>query len=194
MLRTNTISFVTVLICCVLALANEGHDAHADPGLTPEILKTVIYQAINVVLLFGGLVYFLKSAVQTFFKVKKSNFLAAAEKSKLARQAAEDEHLKIKVQLTKLESTADESISRAKADAAEMRKQLLVEAEALSRRIREEAASSAQLEVERAVNTLRTQLIRESVEATRIQLSKVSSEDQSRLQGNFISNIEAVQR
>lgn len=181
------------LLCGLTVLANEAHgEAHA--GLTPEIIKTVIYQTINLVLLFGGLVYFTKAAIKGFFTSKRASFLAAAEKSKATRAAAEQEHMQIQVRLTKLESTAGESISRARAEAAELKRQIVQEAQALTQRIRDEAASSARQEISRATAILRQQLIRDSMEAAQKDLGQVSAEDQNRLQGAFINNIQAVQR
>ena len=103
--------------------------------------------------------------------------------------------MQIQTRLSKLESTADESISRARAEAADMKRQMVADAEALSKRLREEAASAAKLEVERAKNELRETLIHESLEAARTQLSsKVTAEDHKRLQSDFIQNIQAGQK
>ena len=141
------------------------------------------------------MVYLLKAKVKKYFVDKKAEYVAAAEKSMSARKQAEEEHLQIKVQLNKLESTSDESISRAKAEAAEMKSQMLAEAQAISKRIREEAAATARLEVERAKVRLREELIAEAFVIAEAQMnSKVSKDDHARLQGEFINNIQAVQR
>ncbi len=185
-----------VLLFSIAALANEGaaHGEHS-AGLDEHTIKTIIYQAINVGALVVGLIYFLRVPVQKFFSVKKAEYVSAANKAQEARKAAEDEHMQIKVRLNKLESTADESVSRAKAEAAEMKNQLIAEANAISKRLREEAIAAAKLEVEKAKNSLREELIKESFALAKESLeSKVSTEDHSRLQGEFINNIQAVQR
>ena len=103
-------------------------------------------------------------------------------------------HIQIKVRLTKLASTAEESVTRARAEAADMKAQLISDAQALSSRIREEAMLSAKFEVEKAKNQLRAQMIKESIDLSRQQMSsKVSTEDHQRLQGEFITNIRGVQ-
>lgn len=190
------LSLVVLAVRVVFANEGGGHgEAHHDEGLTDAVLKTVIYQAINVGLIIVGLVYFLRAKVRQFFVDKKATYVAAAEKAKVARQAAEDERMQIQVQLNKLISTADESVSRAKTEAADMKLQLLAEAQALSKRIREEAAATARLEVEKARNHLREELLKESFSIAQSQMnSKVSSDDHARLQGEFINNIQAVQR
>jgi F0F1-type ATP synthase membrane subunit b/b' len=177
------------------ASANEGGHGEHSAGLDEHTIKTIIYQAINVCALVAGLIYFLKVPVQKFFTEKKAEYVAAANRAQQARKLAEEEHLQIQIRLNKLESTADESVSRAKAEAAEMKNQLIHEASAISKRIREEAILAAKLEVEKAKHQLRDELIKEAfIQAKENLESKVSLEDHTRLQGEFINNIQAAQR
>jgi F-type H+-transporting ATPase subunit b len=156
---------------------------------------TVAAQAFNVSLLFGTLFYFLRTPVKNFFANKKTNFVSAAEKSQAARKAAEAERIEIHVRLTKLESTADETISRARAEASDMKKQLIAEAKSLSEKLRQEAQVSAKLEVERAKNALRAAMIQDATKLAREEMgNKISGEDHGRLQGQFIQNIQGVQK
>lgn len=174
------------------ALAQE-HGAHGDANTIP--VKLVTYQTINVVMMVAALIYFLREPVRKYFAEKKNLFLSSAQKAEAARKAAEDERQKIQVRLSKLESTADESVARARAEAADMKKQLIAEAEALSKRIREEAHESARLEVEKAKNHLREALIKEALEMAKAQVSsKLTADDHQRLQSDFISHIQAVQK
>ncbi|MCE3009408.1 MAG: ATP synthase F0 subunit B [Proteobacteria bacterium] len=156
---------------------------------------TVAAQAFNVSLLFGGLFYFLRTPVKNFFANKKTNFVSAAEKSQAARKAAEDERMEIQVRLTKLESTADETISRARAEASDMKKQLIAEAKNLSEKLRQEAQAAAKIEIEKAKNSLRSAMIQDAAKLAREEIgTKLSGEDHSRLQGQFIQNIQAVHK
>lgn len=176
-----------------MASAESGHGGHGSVGLDDQTIKTMIYQALNVFILVAALVYGLKSTVKDFFKQKKEVFLSTAKKAQSLKQQAEEEHAQIKVQLTKLESSATESISRARADAAEMKQQLIIEAQALSKRIQEEAELAARLEVTRAKNQLREQMIQQaSLLASDQIVQKVSAEDHRRLQGDFIQNVSEV--
>jgi F-type H+-transporting ATPase subunit b len=189
--------FALTLILLASAIASAAdHGSHGGhgAGLDEHTLKTIMYQAINVGILVVALIYFLKDGVRQYFKDKQTSYLAAAEKAQAVRRQAEQSHMEIKVQLTKLESTADESISRARAEAADLRNQMVAEAQAMSKRIREEAEAAARLEVERAQNALRVQMIQEASKlAEQTFKEKVSGEDHRRLQGDFIQNIEAVQ-
>jgi F-type H+-transporting ATPase subunit b len=177
------------LACVALAAEGHGHGENAIP------VKLIIYQTINVVAMFAGLFIVLKKPVQKYFHDKRETYLQAAQKAESARKAAEEERMHIQVRLSKLESTADESVARARAEAADMKKQLIAEAEVLSKRIHDEAAEAARFEVERARNELRQSLIQDAIGAARQQLSsKITAEDHKRLQSDFIHNIQAVQK
>lgn len=180
-------TLISLLLMTSAAFAAGG--AH---GEVPT--KTIIYQAINVVILFAGLIYFLRKPVREHFAAKRAAFLADAAKSQAAREAAEREHKEIKERLAKLENSKDESIARAKADAADLRNQLMKDAEAMSKKIQEDAKNTAANEVDRAKKQLRDELLRDAVLAARKDLSsQVSSSDQQRLQDEFVSNIKTVQ-
>lgn len=184
---------IAILLAGQTVMASEAH-GHGG-GLDEHTIKTIIYQAINVALIIVGLTYFLKNSVRTFFKSRQSDFVALAEKSQATRKAAELEHQEIKHRLAKLEDGAGESISRARAEAVDLKKSIVAEGELLAKRIRDEAQSAAKLEVERAKQELRQDLIAEAFLNARSQIqTKVSSEDHRRLQSEFINNIQAVQR
>ncbi len=175
-----------------LALA-AGGEGHGDPHAIP--VKMIVYQTINIVILLGGAIYFLREPVRKFFKERQGAFVADARKAEDARNAAEQQRADIQLRLQKLESTADESISRAKVEAADMKKQLIAEADAISKRIREEAEEAARIEVEKAKGQLRDTLIQESLKMARSQITtKVTPEDHQRLQSDFINHIQAVQK
>ena len=184
---------LSILLAAVMAQANESAHAGHESGEIP--VKQIMYQAINVFIIIVGLIYFLKDGIRKFFEDKKADFMSAADRAATAKKTAEHEREQIQVRLSKLESTADESVSRARAEAADMKKQLIADAEALSERIREEAERAAALEIEKAKAQLREMLIKEAVVATRAHLSaKVSTEDQQRLQSDFVNHLQAVQK
>ncbi len=183
---------IYVFLISNIALAEE-HAAHGGHGEIPY--KLIGYQSINVIIMLAAMVYFLKDVVRKFFIEKKEAYLAAAKKAEVARKQAEQEHSDIQVKLTKLESTADESLQQARAEAAQLKQQLLGEAEALSKRIREEAAITAKLEIEKAKNHLREALIKDALEQSKKQLeTKISESDKNRLYQDFSKNVQAVQK
>ena len=183
---------IFALLLPTALMAAEG--AEALPELDAKAIKLMIYQAINVAIVVGIIVYFLKDTVRQFFKEKKATYLLQEEKARSVRKQAEEEHLQIQIQLTKLESTAEETLSRARAEAVDMRNQMMNEAQVMSKRIQAEAEASARLEFEKARAALRKEIILESArQAEKFMKEKVSSEDLQRLQNDFAQNIQAVQ-
>ena len=183
----------TLLIFTTTALSFASGDAHHAGAGIP--VNTIIFQFINVGVLVAAMIYFLKDGVKQFFATKHAQFVEWAQKAETAKKQAEEAHLEIQIQLTKLTASADETRERAKAEASDLRKQMLEEAAALSKKIREEAESTARLEVERAKNQLREELIKESIQTAKIQLAqKVSGDEHKKLQGEFIEHTQAVQR
>ncbi len=180
------------LLITSYALGSEHGVPH---GLDEHTIKTIIYQSINVTILIAGLLYFLRHPVKEFFKNKKKAFEATAERALALRKTAEKEREEIQIKLSRLEGTADESLSRARAEAADMKKALIAEAHSLSKRIHEEAAAAAKLETEKAKNILREQMIKEAaIIAAKLMTEKLNQDDQKRLQGEFIEHIRAVRQ
>ncbi|WII73030.1 ATP synthase F0 subunit B [Bdellovibrio sp. 22V] len=173
-----------IILAPALAMAAGG--GHGDG----HIPKAVMYQAINVAILVAGLIYFTKDGIVSFFAGRKAAYLEAAEKSAFAREQAEKEFVDIKHKLATLDATREESLRKAQLHAEDMKKQIMTEAEDVTKRIRQDAELTAKLEVQRAQNELRAQLLKDSLEAARNVLTKdLGSSDQQKLQKDFINNV-----
>ncbi|PWU22600.1 MAG: hypothetical protein C5B49_00380 [Bdellovibrio sp.] len=194
-MRFRCLLTILVLLKATLCFANEGHAGPGGHGVEfdEHAQQVIIYQAINFLIVVAGLIYFLRKPVREFFIERHSQYVKAAEKATEALRLAEQEHQQIKVQLSLLESTSLESVARARAEAADLRNSLIAEAENLAKRIQQEARASAILEVEKAKQTLREQMIAESTHSATTQIRQaVSREDLIRLNKEFIQNIETV--
>lgn len=177
--------FSALMLASNIAFAAGGHG----PDMT-----IVMYQAINVFAIIVGLVYFLRLPIKTFFAAQKATYIEAASKTQAARTAAENELKNIRAELSRIETTAAESVARARAESADLRRQLVADAEVAAARIRTEAETSARLEADRAVAKLRAELVNDAVAAARQQIiGGVTIEDHQRLNKEFIRNIEAAQ-
>lgn len=186
---TKWISLLILLAASTVFAASGGHDAHG-PVHVP---KAVIYQAINVTILFGGLFYFLRGAIVKFYKDRKAHYLVAAERSKAAREKAEQEYLDIKHKLSQLESTADESYNRAQVEAKNLREQMIKDGQEMAARIKHEAEQTAKIEIQKAQQHLREQLLKDAVKAAKATLtSDIGAADHQKLQGEFVNNVQAV--
>jgi len=185
--------FTTLLIILLpaLALAAQSESTAA----VEHVPHVVYYQILNLGILIAGLVYFTKDMIVQFFAGRKSAYLEAAQKSAFAREAAEREFVDVQNKLQQLEKNHEQSLHKAHIHAEELKKQILAEGVDVSRRVREEAHLTAQLEVQRARRDLREQLLTDSVTAARMILTKdIAAADQQKLQNEFIKNIEVAPR
>jgi F-type H+-transporting ATPase subunit b len=169
-----------------LALAAGGHGGGHEEGVP----KVVIYQVINLAILFSGIVYFTKGAIVEFFTVRKATYLEASQKAAAARAQAEKDFADIKTKLAELDTNHKTAIAKAQTQAVDIQKQMSAEAQALATRIREEAKLTVNLEVHRAKKELRQQLLQDSMEAARLLVTKdLSAADQQKLQKDFINQV-----
>jgi F-type H+-transporting ATPase subunit b len=187
--------FVTTLLALffsTLAQASAGEGPHGtDHGGIPTV---VFYQAINVSIIIAVGVYLGRQKIVDFFHNKRNEFLQAQEKAQGILRLAEQEHHEVKTRLDKLKVTREESLSKAKADAVDLKRQILRDAESLAKKLKDEAILSSKIEIERAKHQLKEQLIREAFELSKKDLSsKATSDDQKKLQEDFISKVQVVQ-
>ncbi len=182
-----TIATMLTLVLPVFALA-EGSEHHSN-----GVPTVVLWQAINLSILFAALIYLTKDKIVAIFKERHASYLAKAEKSKHARLEAEKILVDISEKLRKLRSTADESIARAEAESVEMRNKIISESQQISSRIKKEAESTVQAETEKAIQELRNTIAKDAIESARQVLSKdIGNNDHQQLQEQFSKKVEAV--
>lgn len=164
--------------------------AFAAEGLTPEVKKSIMYQAINLGILIATIIYFGKDGIKKFFLDRRDQYLDAAKKSEAARLQAEKDFAEIKAKLADLDATRNDTLVKAEKQAQELKESILKDALAVSDRIRQDAKLTADLEIQRAQKELREQLLQDSLTVAREALSKsIESQDQQKLQNNFINHV-----
>lgn len=170
--------------------AGSGHgEAHAAGGVP----MAVVFQAINFLIYVGVLYFLLRKPVLSFFTGREQAFKQALVKAESAKREAEAKKREIQDRLNRLETTADESVAQAKAEAAALKARILKEASELSQKLRDEAHSATEFEVARAKHELREELLVQSVAAAREMLADQMAEpDQKRLQTEFVDKIQVV--
>lgn len=159
-----------------------------------EGVPTIVYwQAANLLIIFAALVYFAGPKIKDTFKQRNSEFLANAEKSQSIQKEAEKKLEDIKGRLEMLEKTSGESIARARAEAADLRQQIIAEGQNAAEKIKKEAQAVAQAEVQNAQRSLHAQVVKDSLRMAQDILKKdVGQGDQQRLQEQFGKQIEGV--
>lgn len=178
----------------VLLLAGQLAWCEAEAAHELEIPWTTIgVQAFNFLVLVGLLVYLLRKTVAEHFQDRYKAYTELVDRAESAKAEAQKSHREISQRLNKLQSTADESVRRAKAEAAELKQRLMDEAGALAKKMDEDAKRSADLEIDRAKAELRAELLTSAMEASRTALSKlIGSSEQKRLQTEFVDKIQVV--
>lgn len=185
-------TFSSILLASSAFASSEGHGAHG--GEAHGIPTVVYYQALNVAIIIIAAIVFGKKGIAAFFVDKRESFLKAQEKAQSVLKNAEQEYKLMKERHDKLMMTREESLAKAKADANDLRLQMVRDAEALSIKLQNEAKLSAKIEIERAKNQLKEQIIRDAFELSKRDLgSKATSADQKKLQDDFISKVQVVQ-
>jgi F-type H+-transporting ATPase subunit b len=157
-------------------------------------VPTVVYwQAANLAILFTGLYLLTRKKVKSFFTSKREDFLTAANKSKKVREDAEAKVNEINGRLQKLEASAAESVERARAESADLKRQLIAEANTLANRIKSEATEAAKSEALRAQRELHKTVALEAVSLAKEVLKKDTSQsDQAKLQDQFAKQFDGV--
>jgi F-type H+-transporting ATPase subunit b len=189
-LHSRILFLLVTVLSPVLVLANEeAHGGHH--GL--EIPTAVTYQAINFLIYAGLLLYFLRHPVRNFFKTREEAYKQALIKAESARHEAEARKSDIQKRLHAFESSANESLQKAKADAEALKKQIQKEASDLADRLKAETQRSAALEIEKARNLLREEVLAQSIlQAKKLLSDKIADGDQQRLQTEFVDKIQEV--
>jgi F-type H+-transporting ATPase subunit b len=184
---------LNLLVFILPTLVFASNPEHGSGHHPIEVPTSVIYQAINVALLIFALIYFTKAEIVSFFAGRKTAYLQAAQKAAFAREQAEKEFEELKNKIAQLDKTREEQLNKAKAHAEDLKRQIVDEADLVSKRIRSEAEITAKLEIQRAQNELRHQLLSDSMTAAHNVLSKdIGAGDQQKLQNEFIKNIEVT--
>ncbi len=171
----NTVILLFLTSLQAMAASGGGHQ---------EGIPTVVYwQAANLIIIFAGVAYFAGGKIKDAFKQRNQDFLAASEKSKSIQREAEQKLADIKNRLELLERTSSESIERARAEATDLRVQIIQEGRQSAEKIKQEAQAVARAEVVSAQRALHAQVVRESLRMARELLKKdVGAGDQQRLQ------------
>jgi F-type H+-transporting ATPase subunit b len=180
-----------ILLVPILTFASGSEHGVIDHGGVP---KVVLYQAINVLIIFLMGYWLARHKVTAFFKEKRKKYIEAQNKSKQALISAQNDHHEVKTRLDKLKSNKLDTLSKAKADASDLRKQILNDAELMAKRLENEAELAAKIELQRAKNELRDALLKEAFILSKRDISsKTTADDQKRLQKEFISKVEVAQ-
>ena len=181
---------MTLILMFVASFAQAAeHDAAHATGV-PNV---VFWQCFNLFFVFLILYFVARKSLPELFHQRQAGYVASAKKADEAKLEAEKQFLEIKHKLEHLNTAYHENVSRAQAEAADLRKQLIQEAQEQVRRVKEEAEMTVKVEMQKAQRELHEFFVKESIAIARSVLSKdIASTDHQKLQTEFTKNIEAV--
>lgn len=170
----------------VLAAAGAGGDHGHIPWM-----QLITPQIFNFILFVGLLIYFTRGQVLSYFSTKAEKFHAAKNAAKKAKEDAEAKHLVIRNKIDSLKATEASEVAKAKISATQLKESLIQAAKTQSEKIQADAVASIQAELQKAILTLRTEAISESVNLAgkELQNAKAGAE----MQRSFASRAQGAQ-
>jgi F0F1-type ATP synthase membrane subunit b/b' len=167
------------------AFASSGWDDHATHML--------YFQLLNVTILFGALIYFLKDSAIEHFKKRAQDYHAEALRAQQLLKEAQWKLADLQSSLTKVETTWAESLSRAQAEAADLRNRLNQQSDQSTQRMIEDARRAIQVEQNNQYQKFISDLIKTATIQVEQKLkTQLSDEDHKRLQKSFNKSVEGA--
>jgi F-type H+-transporting ATPase subunit b len=179
-----------VLLSLFSAVA-QAAETEPEVGGVPPV---VFFQALNLAVLAGILIYFLKDKVREHFKNKRESYLKASREVAELKRQVEEQARALREKIRKLDETAEQSQRQAEADALEYNKKLLAEAKEQADKLIRENEKTISAEIYKTMDALRAELVDHSIGASRELIQKeIKESDQKRLQDEFVRKIGVVQ-
>jgi F-type H+-transporting ATPase subunit b len=168
------------------AAAHAAHDAHAIPW------SSIFVQSFNLGFLLILLFVLLRKTVVAHFANRAAEYQLLVSRAETARIEAEKGRKAVKDRLTKLEAENTQVVSRARAEAEDLKTRMVQEAKAVALRMEQEAQRTVKAEVEKAKTELRRELLEKAINSSRQNLNNLSTGDQQKLQREFADKIQVV--
>ena len=177
----------------LLLVASAAHAAEHEGAQASGIPTAVYWQFFNVFFVVLILYFVTRKSLPELFRQRQAGYVASAKKADEAKLEAEKQFLDIKHKLEHLNTSYDENVSRAQAEAADLKKQLIQEAQEQARRVKEEAEMTVKIDLQKAQREVHEVFVKESIAMAHSALSKdIALADHQKLQTDFTKNIEAV--
>ncbi len=154
---------------------------------------TLVWQVLNLVLLFIVLFVFARKPIQGFFRDRRDRIQTDVETAARMRQEAEERHEELQRQLAELDSELTRIRTTARERAESERARILADARASAERVRQDSRIAIDQELRRALDELRREAADLSVEmAGELLRSGVGDADRERLLDEFIGKVEST--
>ncbi len=174
-----------LLLLAAPALAAGGGEDH----------ESLLWPAVNLVILLAVLFYFGRKPVQAFFAERRSGIRGELDDAAQLKKDAEENFSKWQRRLADLESELEEVRTTARERAETEREHILAAAQESAERVRRDATNAIEREVRRAHDRLREEASDLAVElAAGMLREQVGPADRERLLDEFITRVENAPR
>ena len=151
----------------------------------------MIWQAVNLLILLGVVLYFARKPIQNFFADRREQIKNDLDESARLLESAETRYAEWQRKLIELDQETQriksEGVRHAEEDAA----QILADAQAAAERIHRDAEAAVEQELRRAQQELRAEAVALATElAERILTEQLADSDRERLLDEFILSVE----
>lgn len=182
----STLALLAVVLCAAVAQASGGGEEHGESHLSH-----VLYQALNLALLLGVLIYFGRKPIADFFKTRREAIHDELSESAELLAKAEQRNSELQRRLIDLNSELEEIREMAGRRAEEEAERILADASATAERIRRDAQAAVAQELRRAKTELREEAADLALEIAARKLNdQVVDGDRERLIDEFITRVE----
>ncbi len=191
-MKMNYFKIYTVLLSFFAAQSLwASTSAHGEPVVVPK--EMIFQQAFNFSIAIFVLWYFLRKTVKAHFQSKHEEYHDIVSQVENAKLKAQDLKKTLQEKMIQLKSEAQENAHKAKAEADEMHQKLVHDAKGLSEKLLIDARASIDIELEKAKQHLKSELLEMSIEQAQKDLKTgVSDQDHKRLKEEFVENIQGV--
>ena len=189
----NQLNSKQVYLCLTVSLVLLSEGALSAGGASTHEIpwKTILFQAINLSVVLGGLGYLIAKKSGSYFRARSEQFLNLVKRAEVERQQAEQKLKEFEQRIKDLNTSSELTLKAAEEEAQKLQNALAAEAEQLSAQIRVEANRTAQFEVERAKKQLTASLLERAVAQAKENMS-IQESDQQRLKNEFVQKIQVV--
>ena len=157
--------------------------------------KLIITQAVNFSLALFILYYLTRRAIANHFLNRHEEYNVEVKKAEAAREDAEKKRRELSERLNKLQSTKEESVNLAKAEAESMKRKILNEAVQISNKLSEDAKRTYEYELVRSLEKLRKEILSQSIIEAEVKMkNKVDGQVLQRMRHEFVEKIQVVPR
>ncbi len=167
----------------LVAAASEGEGA--------SYWKTILEHGINLIILFGVLVYYLRKPLRNFLIERRDEVRYAIEEAQKKKLEAEKKYEEYAQRLAKIDEEIKSLRELVKKEGQTEKEEIIRHTETTAKRISEEARETIRLETERAQEAIRVEAVSSAISiAEEILKRTIEEKDEKRLVEDFLKEIE----